>query len=235
MSGGTKGLGLQYARDAAAAGQQCLVLSSRQPSLPQGELAALAASGAAVFVVRCSSADSARSAQVAGWVRERLPRAAVYAHAAGAPGHDTLADVTPDVWHCVVRPKVIRCSDISYWLPYRAFACTAIEIHYISSRPYLLHLISVCIRVICMFSPEQCRALIQTFGCRFLEQQHSQYRRWRLLTQHFSRPPRRCGARLELRTTRRAMLSWTPVLPLLVPLGCLPHLSISDLSGSRLT
>lgn len=119
MSGGTKGLGLQYARNAAAAGQQCLVLSSRKPSLPQGELAALAASGAAVFVVRCSSADAACSAQVAGWVRERLPRAAIYAHAAGAPGHDMLADVTPDVWHRVVRPKVIRCWAVSHWLLHR--------------------------------------------------------------------------------------------------------------------
>ena len=236
MSGGTRGLGLQYARDAAAAGQQCLVLSSRKPSLPQGELAAVAASGAAVFVVRCSSADAARSAQVAGWVRERLPRAAVYAHAAGAPGHDMLADVTPDVWHRVVRPKVIQCSDISYWLPHRACLYTNGDtLYFIQALPVASH---QHVHPSDLHDFARAMSGLDTdirLRRRFLEQQHSQYRRWFLLTQHFSRPPRRCGARRELRTTRRAMLSWTPVLPLLAPLGCLPHLSISDLSGSRLT
>lgn len=107
VSGGTKGLGLQYARDAAAAGQRCLVLSSRNPALPHAELAALAASGAAVFVVRCSTADAGRCAQVAAWTREQLPRVSTCAHAAGAPGHDMLADINPHVWHRVVRPKVM--------------------------------------------------------------------------------------------------------------------------------
>ena len=107
VSGGTKGLGLQYARDAAAAGQRCLVLSSRKPALAKADLAAVAACGAAVFVVRCSTTDAPRCVEVAAWARERLPRVATYAHAAGAPGHDLLADVTPDMWHRVIRPKVM--------------------------------------------------------------------------------------------------------------------------------
>lgn len=52
ISGGTRGLGLAYAQQLVQQGARCLVLLSRQPELSKDELAALASSGAAVYVVR---------------------------------------------------------------------------------------------------------------------------------------------------------------------------------------
>ena len=108
ITGGTKGLGLQLAKDLAAAGQGTLLLASRHPRLTRADLEQLAANGTAVFVVKCNTADPKAAARLADWVREILPVVQTWAHAAGALGHDLIPDVTPDAFLKVVRPKVSR-------------------------------------------------------------------------------------------------------------------------------
>lgn len=106
ISGGTRGLGLEMARSAAAAGQQALVLMSRTPAMRPAQLAELAQRGTAVFVVSCDAGDAAAAAAVRQWASERLPAVQTYAHAAGALGHDLLPDVTPKSFLDVTRAKV---------------------------------------------------------------------------------------------------------------------------------
>lgn len=106
VSGGTKGLGLQFAKQIAAAGQGTLVLASRNPRLSKSELVALAAAGAAAFVVKCDAGSGAANARLERWVREWLPAVQTYAHAAGALGYDAIPDITTDAFHRVTRPKV---------------------------------------------------------------------------------------------------------------------------------
>jgi len=60
------------------------VLLSRGAHLSTPELAALAGSGAAAFVVRADAADAVAMAKVLAWARERLPAVSTFAHAAGA-------------------------------------------------------------------------------------------------------------------------------------------------------
>ena len=65
-------------------GGRCAVLLSRSGMLKKHELAALAAAGAVLFVVRADAGDAAAMARVMAWARERLPAVSTYAHAAGA-------------------------------------------------------------------------------------------------------------------------------------------------------
>ena len=83
ISGGTKGLGLEMAKHAAAAGQKALVLMSRKPTMSKAQLAELAQQGSAVFVVKCDAGDASATAAVRRWVAERLPAVQTNAHAAG--------------------------------------------------------------------------------------------------------------------------------------------------------
>lgn len=106
ISGGTRGLGLQFAGQAAAAGQGTLVLMSRKPSVGRKQLAALARQGAAVFVVRCDAGSPGATAAVQRWAAERLPAVQTYAHAAGALGYDLIPDVTAQSFLDVTRAKV---------------------------------------------------------------------------------------------------------------------------------
>jgi alpha/beta superfamily hydrolase len=66
-----------------AGGARCAVLLSRTARLAAPDLAALAASGAPVFVARADAGDAAVMARVLAWARERLPAVGTYAHAAG--------------------------------------------------------------------------------------------------------------------------------------------------------
>ena len=106
ITGGTKGLGLEYAREAATRGAGCLVLASRNPRLPREELEHLACCGTACFVVERNAADPAASAELAEWAYNRLPAVQTYAHAAGALGHDLIKDMTPQAMKRVTAPKV---------------------------------------------------------------------------------------------------------------------------------
>jgi KR domain len=111
ISGGTRGLGLEMAKHAAAAGQKALVLMSRTPAMTPAQLVELTQRGTAVFVVACDAGDAAAAAAVRQWVRERLPAVQTYAHAAGALGHDLIPDVTPQAFLDVTRAKVHTKSD----------------------------------------------------------------------------------------------------------------------------
>jgi KR domain len=106
ISGGTKGLGLEMAKNAAAGGQKTLVLMSRKPAMSQAQLAELVQQGTAVFVVKCDAGISTAMAEVQRWVGERLPAVQTYAHAAGALGYDIIPDVTPQSFLDVTRAKV---------------------------------------------------------------------------------------------------------------------------------
>ena len=52
VTGGSKGLGLAYAKQAAADGLQSLVIAARQPELPLETLIALAEQGTPVWTVQ---------------------------------------------------------------------------------------------------------------------------------------------------------------------------------------
>lgn len=106
VSGGTKGLGLEFAKQAATGGQKALVLMSRKPALAKAELIALGQRGAAVFVVKCDAANAAAAAAVQRWAAEQLPAVQTYAHAAGALGYDLIPDVTRKSFLDVTRAKV---------------------------------------------------------------------------------------------------------------------------------
>ena len=105
VTGGTKGLGLEYARTAAARGAGCLVLASRNPHLSRQDLERLARTGAVCFVVRSDAADPVATAELAQWAHERLPAVQTFAHAAGALGHDLIREMSPEALQRVTAPK----------------------------------------------------------------------------------------------------------------------------------
>lgn len=105
VSGGTKGLGFQYALGLIRDGYRCAVLTSRNPRLTKAELVALAERGAAVFVVKSDAGCPSDSRRVMLWAHENLPAIAHFAHAAGVLGFDTLDEVTPEAFWAVCAPK----------------------------------------------------------------------------------------------------------------------------------
>ena len=105
ITGGTKGLGLNLARDAAARGAGCLVLASRNPSLSRDAFEELASTGVPCFTVRCDAADPEAAAKLAAWVQDRLPAVHTFAHAAGVLGHANIRDMSPEAFGHVVAPK----------------------------------------------------------------------------------------------------------------------------------
>ncbi len=100
---------MEYARQLAAAGARCLVLTSREARVPAETLAGFAGLGVAVFVVRADAGDASAAAQVFAWARERLPGVAHYAHAAGVSGHAPLAEMTSAQLDTVLAPKARPC------------------------------------------------------------------------------------------------------------------------------
>ena len=105
VTGGSRGLGLEYAKHAMKSGSKCIVLASRSPQLDPAELAALAdGSGQrAVFTVRCDAGSPDELARVLEWAREQLPAVQAVAHAAGALGQVELIDYQL----CFVQPVVL--------------------------------------------------------------------------------------------------------------------------------
>ena len=113
VSGGTKGLGLSYARQAALDGTGCMVLASRNPALSRESLTALAASGTAVFIVRCDTAETQESSALVHWSREHLPAVQIFAHAAGNLGYDLIPEITPASFESLTKPKVTSAAMFS--------------------------------------------------------------------------------------------------------------------------
>ena len=119
----TQGLGLEYARQLAKAGAQALVLTSRQPQLPQDVLEELAAHGVAVFTVAADAGQAGDAAAVLRWVHEHLPACSQLVHAAGVSGFALLPDMQPDELWTVGKPKVciaalrLVCQGVNSWLP----------------------------------------------------------------------------------------------------------------------
>ena len=104
-----QGLGLEYARQLAASGCRCLVLTSRRGYLPPETLQGFAAAGVTVYAVATDSGDAAQAVQVLAWAREHLPAVQHYAHAAGVSGFSLLGDMRDaELWQ-VARPKVGSC------------------------------------------------------------------------------------------------------------------------------
>jgi hypothetical protein len=73
ITGGTKGLGLEFAKDRLRRGARAAVLLSRNAALPKEVLVELAGAGQAVFTVSCDTCDLTALEGVIGWAREWLP------------------------------------------------------------------------------------------------------------------------------------------------------------------
>ena len=108
ISGGVKGLGLEYARQALHFGCKCLVATSRRPQLSKEELISLVQDhpASAVFLVAADSGSAAAMQRVTSWAHENLPVVENYVHAAGLIGMDNIADVSEERLWEVARPKV---------------------------------------------------------------------------------------------------------------------------------
>jgi NAD(P)-dependent dehydrogenase (short-subunit alcohol dehydrogenase family)/acyl carrier protein len=120
VTGGTKGLGLQYAKQLARGGCKRLVLTSRGGALPETDAAELAALGAEVHVVACDAGDAADCARLAAWLHESMPAVQVFAHAAGVLAFDLLPDLLPESFAAVVSPKAVGAAAL-------ARACLPVE------------------------------------------------------------------------------------------------------------
>jgi len=107
VTGGTKGLGLQYAKYLARSGCKRLVLTSRSGELSSNSAAELAVLGADVSVKVCDASDTASCAEFVDWLRECMPAVQVFVHAAGVLGFDLIPDMTEAAFEAVVRPKAI--------------------------------------------------------------------------------------------------------------------------------
>lgn len=133
VTGGTRGLGLQFGRQLVARGCRALVLTSRSGLLSKEQLielaqqgglgwrgcscpcmhhlaarrtcAFLASAGAAVLVARRDAADPAHGQALAAWLHNQLPAVQVYGHAAGLLGFDLVPDVTADRFGRIMKPK----------------------------------------------------------------------------------------------------------------------------------
>ncbi len=106
ITGGTKGLGLNVARDAASRGAGCLVLASRNPSLSRDALEELASTGVHCFTVQLDAANPEVAAKLAAWVHDRLPPVQTFAHAAGVLGQANIREMSPEAFEQVVAPKM---------------------------------------------------------------------------------------------------------------------------------
>ena len=101
-----QGLGLQYAKQLAAAGARTLVLTSRNPQLPLDTLSQLASQGVTVFTVQADAAQPGSMADVIAWVHEHLPHVGHVAHAAGVSAHHMLPDMEDEHLWNIAKPKV---------------------------------------------------------------------------------------------------------------------------------
>lgn len=73
VTGGTKGLGLELAREYLQRGAQAAVLLSRDPVLTKEQLAELSTGSKAVFTISCDASCETSLTNVMAWAREWLP------------------------------------------------------------------------------------------------------------------------------------------------------------------
>ena len=73
VTGGSRGLGLQYARHQLERGAKTAVLVSRDAILPKEQLAGLAKGGKTVFSISCDAGNAGSIETVLSWAREWLP------------------------------------------------------------------------------------------------------------------------------------------------------------------
>lgn len=95
-----------YMQELSRSGSSCAVLVSRQPKATKEELITLAKLSQCTFHVQCDTGDSGALQTVMSWTHEHLPAIGSAAHAAGALGYDTFADVTEEQFWSVCQPKV---------------------------------------------------------------------------------------------------------------------------------
>ena len=73
VTGGTKGLGLEYATRQLENGAKIALLLSRNALLPKEQLADLTKGGRAVFTISCDAGNARALQTVMTWAREWLP------------------------------------------------------------------------------------------------------------------------------------------------------------------
>eukprot|EP00887_Chlorella_sp_A99_P003341 scaffold26.g3341.t1 len=112
VTGGTKGLGLEYSRSLLAAGCKLLVLASRSGTVAAAVLREFAAQGAAVFAVKLDVGDAPAVHRTLAWMREELSHIEHIAHAAGVSDFCMLDDMDPTDFWCVAGPKVSALRDM---------------------------------------------------------------------------------------------------------------------------
>ena len=111
--GGTSGLGLAVAHDAAKEGAAAVVLASRSGGVPAGDVAALAARGAAVVGVSFNATDNNALHSLLAWARETLPPVALIVYAAGSVAYDEVAALTEGATTAVVAPKLVAAAAVA--------------------------------------------------------------------------------------------------------------------------
>lgn len=107
VTGGTKGLGLQYAKQLAREGCKKLVLTSRSGILAPEDEAWFEALGASVVVRPCDASKPEDCAALATWLRENMAAVQIFAHAAGVLSFDLLPDMSPEAFEASVLPKAV--------------------------------------------------------------------------------------------------------------------------------
>jgi len=107
VTGGTKGLGLQCAKQLAREGCKQLVLTSRSGALEPEDSAEFEGLGTSVIVKCCDARSAKDCAALAIWLRENMPAVQIFAHAAGIISFDLLPDMTQEAFEASVLPKVV--------------------------------------------------------------------------------------------------------------------------------
>jgi acyl transferase domain-containing protein/NADPH:quinone reductase-like Zn-dependent oxidoreductase/acyl carrier protein/NAD(P)-dependent dehydrogenase (short-subunit alcohol dehydrogenase family) len=107
VTGGTKGLGLDCAKQLAREGCKQLVLTSRSGTLATEDAAEFASLGTSVVVKCCDASNPNDCTALAIWLRENMPAVQVFAHAAGVISFDLLPEMTQEVFEATVLPKVM--------------------------------------------------------------------------------------------------------------------------------
>lgn len=78
VTGGTRGLGLEFAKEKLQRGAKVAVLLSRHALLTKDQLMELAGGNKAVFTMSCDSSCVAALTEVVAWARQWLPPIQVY-------------------------------------------------------------------------------------------------------------------------------------------------------------
>ena len=103
--GGTRGLGLAFARKAAKRGYERVILASKRGADEDQFKTEFHRYGADVFVWKCDSAIKEDCNRLLSRLREEMPAVQCFVHAAGVIGFHFLPDLTKESFHKVAAPK----------------------------------------------------------------------------------------------------------------------------------